>query len=135
MRAPPTSANVMIIAANNTTMQDAIQFDGPPGITGITGGTGPYWTFDNKEFRLDIKGNREVDTPLLSLTSEAGEIVVDSTTLRVLHFNVSEATLQAALPPGKYVYDFIMIDKTVTPNVRIPLMHGEFVLTNGVTGG
>lgn len=135
MRTPPTSANCMIIVANNTTMQDAIQFDGPPGITGVTGGTGPYWNFENKTFRLDIKGDPEVNTPLLSLTSAAGEIVVDSVTLRVLHFNVPEATLQASLAPGRYVYDFIMIDTSVTPNVRIPLMHGEFILTNGITGG
>lgn len=130
----PTSSNVTIIAQNNATLQDAFQFDPPPGLTGITGGTGPYWTMDNKKFRLDIKGNHEQLTPLLSLTSDAGQIVMDSTSLRVLHLNVPESVLQAAMPPGRYFYDFIMYDAS-TPALRIPLMHGEFVLTDGITGG
>lgn len=130
----PTSARVDIATPNNATFQDAIQFDPPPGITGVTGGTGPYWTFDSKKFRLDIKPDVNSATPLLSLTSDAGQIVVDSTTLRVIHFNVPEATLQAAMPPGTYIYDFIMYDTSVPAN-RVPLMHGWFTLGDGITGG
>ena len=131
----PTSANVKVVIQNNATWQDAFMFGAPTGPTGVTGGTGPYWTFDNKTFRLDIKGNMDQTSPLLSLTSAAGQIVVDSTSLRVVHMNVPEATLQAALVPGTYYYDFIMIDTSVTPNFRIPLMHGQVIVTDGVTGG
>lgn len=131
----PSSAHVDLTVQNNATVQDAFVFDPPPGLTGVTGGTGPYWTFDNKSFRLDIKGNKEQVAPLLSLTSGAGQIIVDSTSLRVLHLNVDEATLSAALVPGKYFFDFIMIDTSVSPNIRIPLMHGEFKVTDGITGG
>lgn len=129
-----TSAHVDIITQNNATWMDAFQFAQPTGPTGVTGNTGPYWTFSNKSFRLDIKGNSE-QSPLLSLTSGAGQIVVDSVSQCILHFNVPEATLQAAMPPGKYYFDFIMVDASVTPNVRIPLMHGTFTLTDGVTEG
>ena len=131
----PTSARAKITIQNNGTFQDAVQFDPPPGLTGVTGGTGPYWTLDNKSWRMDIKGNVEQTSPLVTFTSGDGEIVVDSTSLRVIHFNVPEATIQAALVPGKYYYDLIMIDTSVTPNVRIPMMHGEFIVTEGVTGG
>lgn len=132
----PSSSNVTIIAQNNATLQDAFQFDPAPGLTGVTGGTGPYWNFDNKSFRMDIRGTPELSAPLLlSLTSAAGQIVMDSTTLRVLHLNVPESVIQAALVPGKYYYDFIMIDNSVSPANRVPLMHGEFCLGDGITGG
>lgn len=124
----PTSANVKLTENNNATMQDALQFD--PKLTGTTG----TWNFSNKKFRLDIKGNREQLVPLLSLTSDAGQIVVDDVTLRILHFNVPESVLQAALVPGCYFYDFVMYDLS-TPPVRTVLMHGEFVLKDGITGG
>ena len=131
---PPTSPHVRIATANNATFQDAFEFDPPPGITGITGGTGPYWTFNNQNFRLDIKSYLNQTVPLLSLTSVANQIIVDSISLRVLHFNVPESVLQAAMPPGEYIYDFIMYDNSVPP-IRVPLMHGEFILTDGITGG
>lgn len=132
----PSSARVDITTQNNSSLLDAFQFDPPPGLTGVTGGTGPYWTMDNKTFRLDIRGTPELSAPLLlSLTSGAGQIVMDSTSLRVLHLNVPESAIQSALVPGKYYYDFIMLDPSVSPSLRIPLMHGEFCVTDGVTGG
>ena len=131
----PSSANVKIVTQNNVTFADAFQFDPPPtGLTGQTGATGAQWNFVGQNFRLDIKGNLEQTTPLLSLTSGAGEIVVDDATLRILHFNVPESVLAAALVPGTYIYDFIMYDNSV-PAIRIPLMHGKFVVNDGITGG
>lgn len=121
----PSSANVKIVASNNATLQDAFQFDDPDET---------FWNFTAKTFRMDIKANHEAVTPLLSLTSGASQIIVDDADNRVLHLNVPEATVQAAMPPGCYVYDFIMIDGS-TPAVRTQLMHGEFVLTDGITGG
>lgn len=121
----PTSARIRIVVPNNATMQEAYQFDDPLVTT---------WNFASKKFRLDIKGNHEQVTPFLSLTSDAGQIVVDDTALRVLHFNVPESVIQAAMPPGKYVYDFIMATLD-SPPIRTQLMHGDFILGDGITGG
>jgi hypothetical protein len=126
---PGASAHVDIVAANNATLQDALQFD-PPQV----GVTGPTWTFSGQKFRLDIAANHE-SAVLLSLTSDAGEIVVDDVTNRILHFNVPEATLTAALIPGIYYYDFIMYDDSVSPAVRVQIAHGKFVVTDGITEG
>lgn len=131
----PSSANVKIVTQDNATFYDAFQFDPPAnGVTGATGCTGPQWNMENQNFRLDIKRDDELDDPLLSLSSELGQIVVDDTTQRILHFNVPKDTLTAALVPGRYIYDFIMYDNS-DPPIRIPLMHGEFVLTHGISGG
>ena len=131
----PSSAFVDIAVQNNATFNDPFQFDPPPyGFTGATGCTGPQWNFVNQNFRLDIKGNREQTSALLSVTSTAGQIVVDDAINRVLHFNVPESVISAALIPGEYVYDFIMFDNSVPP-IRVPLMHGRFVVREGITGG
>ena len=71
---------------------------------------------------------------MLSLTSAAGQIVVDDTVNRILHFNVPEATLTAVLIPGEYTYDLVMYDNS-SPPVRIQLMHGCFRVEEGITGG
>lgn len=136
-----TAARVDIVVANNVTWQDPIQFDPPtdndaddPQTNDLDADdTVPAWTFVGQNFRLDIKGNREGPV-LLSITSGAGQIVVDDAVNRILHFNVPEATLNAALLPGKYIYDFIMFDNS-SPPIRIMLMQGKFTLTLGITGG
>lgn len=120
---PPTSAHVNIVTADNATFQDAYQFDDA---------TDTSWNFTGKTFRMDIKANKEALVALLSITSAAGQIVVDDAVTRVLHFNVPAATIVAVMPPGYYVYDLIMTDGS---SVRTPLMYGEFVLDHGVTGG
>lgn len=119
---PPTSANVRIVTGNNMTFQDAFQFDEA---------TVTSWDFSNKTFRMDIKGVYDDPTYLVSLTSASGQIVIDDAALRVLHFDVPEAIF-AAVPPGTYIYDLIMTDAAA---IRTQLMHGYFVLTDGVTGG
>lgn len=122
--APPSSADVTIITANNATFQDAFQFDAATVTT---------WSFASKTFQMDVKANVEDASPMASFTSAASEIVVDDAVLRVLHFNVSKATIAAdLLIPGEYVYDFLMTD-TIT-SVVTPLMHGSFIVTDGVTG-
>ncbi len=128
MSHPASSAHVDLVASNNATFTDALQFDPP-----VSGVTGPAWSFSNQNFRLDIKSNYET-AALLSLTSAANEIVVDDVTLRILHFNVPETVISAALIPGEYIYDFIMFDNSIVP-IRVQLAHGKFVVTDGITGG
>ena len=127
-KSPPSSANVKIVTANNATFNESYQFDPP-----VAGATPPTWTL-YPNFRLDVKAYLDQTSPLLSVTSAAGQIVVDDPVQRVIHFNVPETALTAVLAPGRYFYDLIMFDNS-SPAIRVPLMHGEFVLTNGVTGG
>jgi hypothetical protein len=133
----PTSEKVDIVVSNNATFNDSFWFDPPYpwGVTGATGPTGTNWTLTGQNFRLDIKGNKYTQVnPLLSLFSTNGQIVVDDVNQRILHFNVPEATLTAALIPGEYEYDFIMYSND-NPPVRVQLMHGKFRVDEGITGG
>lgn len=117
-----------MVAAKNASFQEAFQFDPP-----VSGVTPPTWTL-YPNWRMDIKGYYEQTPALLSFTSAAGQIVVDDPVQRLIHFNVPESTLVGPLVPGEYVYDLIMFDNSV-PAIRIPLAHGKFFLTDGVTGG
>lgn len=124
IEAAPSSANVKIVTADNATFQESYQFDDEDNTD---------WSFVGKTFRMDIKANHDAASYLLSFTSGASEIVVDDTALRILHFNVAETQFDPdVIPPGEYSYDLIMTDGS---GVRTPLMHGVFVLTNGITGG
>jgi hypothetical protein len=118
-----TVACVDICALNTGTLQDAFQF----------GQTDETWTFTGMTFEMEVKASREDTAPLLTLTSGGGTIVVDDATQRILHLNVSPAALQAALPCGVYVYDLVMIDPSVTPNIITPLMQGKLTVSQGVT--
>jgi hypothetical protein len=121
-----TAARVDIVTPDNATWQDAFQY-------GIQGDTS--WSFTNQNFRLDIKGNKFTQpTYLLSLTSAAGQLIVQDPVQRILQMNVPEATLTGSLVPGEYEYDLIMFDGSVPP-IRIALMYGKFNLKHGVTGG
>lgn len=127
---PASSAHVDLVAQVNASFRDSIQFDPP-----VAGVTRPAWSLTGQTFRMDIRPDYGV-AALLSITSAAGQIVVDDVTQRIIHFNVNEATMSAAgLIPGCYVYDLIMIDASVNPNIRVPLMHGKFEMNDGVTGG
>ncbi len=123
----PSSANVDLVVPNNATFGDSIQFDPP-----VAGVTGPEWTLTGQKFMMDVEANHEQNTPLLSITSDDGEIVVDDVTERIIHFNVPYDTISAALVPGTYIYDLVMYD-TASPPVRTVLMHGRFIVTDGVT--
>lgn len=119
-----TVACVDICVLNTGTLQEAFQF-------GTEGDTS--WSFTGMTFEMEIKASREDVAALLELTSGDGEIVVDDAAERILHLNVSPAALQAALPCGDYVYDFVMVDPTQTPSVITPLMQGKFSVSQGVT--
>jgi hypothetical protein len=127
-KVPSSSARVDFVTSNNQTFNDAIQFDPP-----VSGVTGPAWSLTGQAFRMDIAPNFE-QSALLTLTSAANEIVTDDVTERIVHFNVPESVIQAALIPGDYVYDFIMFDASV-PSIRVQLMHGKFTVSEGITGG
>lgn len=118
-----TSAYINIFASDNVTLQDAFQF-GTPGDTS--------WDLVGQSFIMEVKASRDDVAPLLTLTSAGGSIVIDSTSLRVIHLNLSEAALQAALPVGTYVYDLVMFDGSAPP-IRVQLMQGRFCLSKGVT--
>lgn len=100
---------------------DAFQF-------GTEGDTS--WSFTGCSFHMDIKGSSDDDAALLSMTTGNGRIVVDDAVTRVLHFAVPQADLEAALVPGCYVYDLVMIDGA---SVRTPLMGGTLEICHGVT--
>ena len=125
-QAASSSAHIDFVVPNNATFGDALQFDPP-----VSGVTGPAWSFTGQKFRLDVKPNHE-EPYLLSITSDAGQIVVDDAIQRVLHFNVPDTVIQAALIPGCYIYDLIMYD-TADPPVRRQIAHGDFIVTDGVT--
>lgn len=148
---PLPTALVDIIAQANATWNDAFQFD-PPALTGAPPPpyyppgslTGPTWTFNGQNFKLDIKGFINQTGPSLSLDSGVtGSVLiqVDDPINRILHFNVSQNILSGfsgatgatgpGLIPGVYVYNFLMYDQSVPP-VVVPLMAGRFVLKPGV---
>lgn len=119
-----TSALVKFKISNDATWNDAIQF-GP-----LADGT--TWAFPaGVTFLMDVKRNRFDASPLLLLSTANGRIINLSSSLRLIQFNVSIADLQAALPPGDYVYSFIMDDPITTPSQRTQLMHGDVCVGQG----
>ena len=119
-----TSAHVDMEITNNATWNDAFVF-------GVVGDTS--WNFSGQNFRLDVKGNRDQSVALLTISTDLTTIVVDDITQRILHFNVQDAVVAAALVPGDYVYDLVMYDFS-TPPVRVQLMSGKLKVTQGITG-
>jgi hypothetical protein len=117
-----TSAQVDIAIDNNGTWSDAFQF-------GTEGDT--TWDLNNQTFECDVQRNAYDVVPMLSLSSANGRIMIDDVIQRVIHFNVAPAIIQAALSPGVYVYDLVMVDGATS--VRVPLMHGRLTVTQGVT--
>lgn len=120
--ASATASLVDIVAANNVTLREAFQF----GLSTDTWQLAP-------NFNMSIKMANSDVTPLASFSTAAGTIVVDDIVQRIIHLNVSEAALQAALPnAGQYVYDLVMFDASVPP-IRTLMMQGSFYVTTGVT--
>lgn len=119
---PPSSAEVTIVTAVNATFQEAFQFDDEDDVS---------WDFNNKLFAMSLKNTYEDAAALV--TFSGGQIVVDDNTRRILHFNVPRETLAAAgVIPGCYYHDLLMTDGVNA--VVTPLMHGDFIVTDGITG-
>jgi hypothetical protein len=117
-----TSARVDLAIDNNGTWMDAFQFGTPDDFT---------WTLDNQDFECDVQLTAFDAVPLLRTSTMNGDIIIDDVIQRVIHFNVNPDVLQAALSPGCYVYDLVMVDKTSM--ARVPLMHGTLEVSQGVT--
>lgn len=120
-----TVARIDMEIQDNATWQDAFQF-------GVEGDT--TWDLVGESFIMDVKGNREDPTPLLTLSTDNGRIVVDDTALRVIHFNVEDTDIQDNIPPqdDAYVYDLVMYDGS-TPPRRVAMMGGCLRVCQGVT--
>jgi hypothetical protein len=116
-----TSARVDLRIDDNGTWSDAFQFGEPTDTT---------WTLDGQSFELDVQLSPYDTMPLLSLSTDSGRIVVDDVIQRVIHFNVAPTDIQAALKPGTYIYDLVMVDGS---DVRVPLMHGQLFVSRGIT--
>jgi hypothetical protein len=118
-----TSARVELVIDNNGTWSDAFMF-------GEEGDT--TWSLTGQGFELDVQRNPYDTVPLLSLSVVNGRIIIDDVVQRVIHFNVPAADIQAALQPGVYVYDLVMVSIS-SPSIRVPLMHGSLTVVQGVT--
>jgi hypothetical protein len=119
-----TSARVDMEITNNVTWNDAIIF-------GVAGDTS--WNFSGQNFRLDVKGNKDQPAALLTISTGLATIVVDDINQRILHFNVQDTVIAAALVPGDYVYDLVMYDFSAPP-IRVQLMSGKLKVIQGITG-
>lgn len=117
------AAEVDISILNNATWQDAFQFDDADDTT---------WNLVGQSFIMEIKGSRDDAAALLELKSVDSEIIVDDTTLRVIHMNVPYTAIRAALPVGEYVYDLVMYDGA-SPPVRVVLMFGALCVQLGIS--
>lgn len=118
-----TIARVDMEIQDNATWQDAFQFGDEDDTT---------WSLVDEHFIMEVKGTRDDPNPLLTLSTDAGTIVVDDTTLRVIHLQVDDADIQAALAVGCYVYDLVMYNEA-TPPRRVVMMGGNVKVCQGVT--
>jgi len=116
-----TAARADMVVRDSGSWSDAFRF-------GTLGDTS--WSFTGCAFHMDVKGSDDVVSPLISLTTANNRIVVDDVVQRVLHFNVTQADLEAALVPGCYEYELVMIDGS---GIRTPLMYGKVKIKHGVT--
>jgi hypothetical protein len=121
-----TSARVDFKISNDATWNDAIQF-------GLLS-DGTTWNFPTgATFLMDVKTNRFDANPLLQLSTANGRVVTVDPVQRVIQFNVAITDIRANLPPGEYVYTFIMDDPITTPHQRTQLMHGDVCVGQGPT--
>jgi hypothetical protein len=120
---PFTGSEVNLSYRDNETWQDAFQF-------GVVGDTS--WNITSWTFHMDIKGSKDDANPLFSLTSANGRILNIDGVQRIIQLDAVYTDVQASLKPGRYYYDLIGIDTSVTP-VRTVMMYGRVRLHRGVT--
>ncbi len=119
-----TVARLDMEIQDNATWQDAFQL-------GTVGDTS--WDLVGENFIMEVKGARDEPNPLLTLSTDNGRIVIDDTALRVIHFEVVDADIQANIPASEeYVYDLVMYDNASPPR-RVALMGGKVRVCKGVT--
>ena len=121
---PRPLTRVDIEIDNNVWWDDAFQFGDPLDFT---------WTLSGLNFFLNINLTPTDPTPQLALTSAAGQIVVQDPIGRVLSMLVPDTTIRAHLPPGRYVYDLIMVNQITGQTDG--LMYGDLHVKQGITIG
>lgn len=121
-RRPLTRVDIEI--DNNVWWDDQFQFGDPTDFT---------WTLTGVNFYLNVQRSPSDTVPVLALTSLAGQMVVEDTNARILGMVVSDTAIRAALAPGKYVYDLIMVN--ISTGQTDGLMYGELYVKQGITVG
>jgi len=107
---------------NNVWWDDQLQLGDPSDFS---------WTLNGANFYLNIQNTDSDPTPLLALTSTAGQIQVIDPINRILGMNVPDATIRNALPEGDYVYDCIM--QTISNGQVDGLFYGKLHVEQGIT--
>ena len=120
---PEVGDRVDFAIALNCTWADGFQFGDPADTS---------WNLTGKTFGMSVKGSENDTTPLLSMTTANGRIVITDAVARVIFFNVNPTDLSNALVPGDYVYDLIM-SSPGSPPVLVPMFRGTVCVQSGIT--
>jgi hypothetical protein len=107
---------------NNVWWDDQLQLGDPSDFS---------WTLSGANFYLSIKNTDDDATPILALTSAAGQIQVVDPINRILGMNVPDATIRNALPEGDYIYDCLM--QTISSGQVDGLFYGKIHVEQGIT--
>lgn len=90
------------------------------------------WDINNKSFHMDLKAKDTDTAVVLALSTADSTIVVDDPVQRIIHVNVTDTAIRAALTAGSsYVYDLVMIDDITSE--RNPICQGSVAVLQGVT--
>jgi hypothetical protein len=90
------------------------------------------WDINNKSFHMALKVKDTDTTVVLLLSTADSTIVVDDPVQRIIHVNVTDTAIRAALTAGSsYVYDLVMIDDITSE--RNPICQGSVAVLQGVT--
>jgi hypothetical protein len=115
---------VDILISNNVWWDDQFQLGDPSDFT---------WTLTGLDFYLQVKNSDDDTTPLLSLSSLSGQIVVADANARIVGMLVTDTVIRSALPEGEYVYDLIMVNHATGQTDGV--MYGTLKVAQGITIG